>query len=264
VVTRTAEVHAAAWKSVLDEVLAVESARTGRPLAPFDPVDEYRSTVDGRPRAEGVRAFLAARGIDRPEADADRTGDVPVVTDGHGPLDSVEAIARAKDRAFRRLVASGGVPVHAGAVALVRALRAAGVATAVVSASENARQVLEAAGLAELFDVRVDGLTARQAALAGKPAPDTYREAARRLGVDPARCVVVEDALVGVDAGRAGGFGLVIGVAGPRSADRFRSHGADLVVEHLGALLGRDELGLGHRHHRWFRTGGRVGAGHGR
>ena len=184
VVTDTARVHAAAWKAAFDPFLAEEAARTGLPQAPFDPVDEYLRFVDGRPRADGVRTFLGSRGIHPEEG---RPGDSPSTR-------TVSGIADGKNELVHRVLETEGVDVYGSTVALIGVLRSHEVLTAVVSASENTTAVLAAAGLADLFDVRVDGLVAQDLQLAGKPAPDTYREAARRLGVPPARAVVVEDA----------------------------------------------------------------------
>ncbi len=227
VVTDTARVHAKAWKAAFDRLLAEEAERTGVPQAPFDPVDEYLRFVDGRPRADGVRTFLASRGIRLEEG---RPGDPPSAR-------TVIGIADGKNEWVHRALDADGVDVYAGTVTLIEVLRSHEVLTAVVSASENTVAVLAAAGLTDLFDVRVDGLVARELHLAGKPAPDTYREAARRLGVPPARAVVVEDALVGVEAGRSGGFGLVVGVDRHGQVGALAEHGADVVVTDLGELL---------------------------
>jgi beta-phosphoglucomutase family hydrolase len=227
VVTDTARVHAAAWKAAFDPFLAEEAARTGVPQAPFDPVDEYLRFVDGRPRADGVRTFLESRGI-RP--DEGSPGDPPSTR-------TVAGIADGKNELVRRVLDADGVDVYDGTVALIEVLRSHEVMTAVVSASENTAAVLTAAGLTGLFDVRVDGRMAHDLHLAGKPAPDTYREAARRLGVPAARAVVVEDALVGVEAGRSGGFGMVVGVDRHGQGEALAAHGADVVVTDLGELL---------------------------
>lgn len=221
VLTRTAEVHAAAWKATFDPVLEAEGAGP-----PFDVGTDYVVYVDGRGRTDGVRTFLAARGVHLPEGGPD---DPPGAR-------TVASVAVAKDARFRESLAAGGVGVFDGSVALARDLRARGVATAVVSASRNARAVLDAAGIADLFVACVDGLVVEERGLAGKPAPDSFLEAARLLGVTPGDAVVVEDALVGVAAGRAGGFGLVVGVDHTGHPDGLLSHGADVVVDDLGAL----------------------------
>lgn len=221
VLTRTAEVHAAAWKATLDPVLAA-----GGVSPPFDIATDYLAYVDGRGREDGVRTALAARGIELPEGGPDDPPDARTVA----------AVATAKDARFRRSLAAEGVGVFDGSLALVRHLRSRGVATAVVSASRNARAVLDAAGITDLFDARVDGSVVAGRHLAGKPAPDSFLEAARLLGVPAADAVVVEDALVGVEAGRAGGFGLVVGVDRTGQAAELYAHGADVVVADLAEL----------------------------
>lgn len=211
VVTRTARVHARAWKETFDPLLA----QRGQP--PFDAAD-YLRHVDGRPRRDGARALLAARGIAAGE-------------------DEVRALAERKDARFLELVRDG-VEVYEGTLALIRALRRRGVRTAVVTASRNGAAILRAAGLEALFDARVDGDDAARLGLAGKPAADTFLHAAALLGVPPARAAVVEDALAGVAAGRAGGFAAVIGVDRAGQADALRAHGATLVVRDLAELGG--------------------------
>jgi beta-phosphoglucomutase family hydrolase len=223
VLTRTADAHAAAWKATFDPFLDQE----GRVPA-FDLVADYLAYVDGRPRADGVRAFLAARGIELPEG---------------GPEDpsgsrTVAGLAASKNARFREVLARDGVATFDATVAVVRGLRARGVATAVVSASANTRTVLAAAGIADLFDACVDGVVVDELHLAGKPAPDSYLEAARLVGVTPDEAVMVEDALVGVEAGRAGGFGLVVGIDHGGQAADLVAHGADVVVGDLGELFG--------------------------
>jgi len=232
VLTRTADIHAAAWKAAFDEFLSTRVSLAGGPDAPstgFDPVDDYLRYVDGRPRADGVRTFLASRGIVLSEGNAE---DPPTVH-------TVMGIANAKNRLVQEILESQGVAVYDGAVELVRSLRARGVPTAVVSASENTPAVLRAAGIVGLFDACVDGTTVRERNLAGKPAPDSYLEAAKQLGIDPSLTAIVEDAQAGVEAGRAGHFGLVVGVDHTGQADELRSHGADIVVSDLAELLPR-------------------------
>jgi len=222
VLTRTADVHAAAWKATFDPFLDHEG------LSPaFDLVGDYLTYVDGRPRADGVRAFLRARGIELPEGDP---GDPPGAW-------TVAGIAASKNARFREVLARDGVAVFDGTLAVVRGLRARGVATAVVSASANTRSVLAAAGIADLFDGCVDGVVVDEQHLAGKPAPDSYLEAARLVGVAPGDAAMVEDALVGVEAGRAGGFGLVVGVDHGGQGGALIAHGADVVVGDLGELF---------------------------
>lgn len=224
VVTQTAVVHAAAWKRAFDELLA--SRARGQPWDPFDIEHEYRRYLDGKPRREGIRSFLVARGFSLPEG-----------TPSDGPAAStVHGLAARKNRYLVEHLAARGVEVYPDAVVLLIRARAAGLRTAVVSASENAATVLLAARLTEMFDVRVDGLDAARLGLRGKPAPDTFLEAARRLGARPHRCVVLEDALAGVRAGRAGRFGLVVGVDRVGDADALRASGADLVVTALDQL----------------------------
>jgi len=212
VLTRTSVLHAAAWKQVFDPVLAAQGQ------AAFDAVADYARYVDGKPREDGVRSLLAARGLALPD-------------------DTVRAIAAHKDQLFERLLHERPVETYPGSVRYLRAARDAGLATAVVSSSKHTAQVLRAAGLAEVFDARIDGVIAEQHRLAGKPAPDTYLAAARALGVEPARAAVFEDALAGVEAGRAGRFGYVVGVDRAGQAAELRRHGADVVVADLAALL---------------------------
>lgn len=221
VVTKTAAVHAAAWKRTFDELLA-RRARGG-PWRPFDVEGEYRRYVDGKPRRDGIRAFLEARGIALPEGSPDD----PATTE------TVHGLAARKNRYFLDHLDARGVEVHPDAVRLLARVRARGLKTAVVSASESCGPVVAAARLTAQFDVRVDGLDIARCHLRGKPAPDTFVEAARRLATVPARCVVLEDAIAGVQAGRAGAFGLVIGVDRVGQADALRRAGADLVVTTL-------------------------------
>jgi len=226
VLTRTASVHAAAWKRLFDEFLERHAAESGRAFVPFDAEADYRRFVDGKPREQGVAAFLAARGIELPPGAAD---DPPAAATRHG-------LGRRKDRYFTQHLERHGVETYDTTLALVRALRAQEVRTAVVSSSRNCRAVLEAAGIDGLFDARVDGLDLDRHGLAGKPAPDSFLEAARRLGVEPARAIVVEDAIAGVAAGRAGGFGLVLGVNRCGQSGELRAAGADVVVADLGQV----------------------------
>ncbi len=231
VLTRTAEVHAAAWKKLFDGFLEQRSAQTGEPFVPFDLDADYRRHVDGKPRYEGVAAFLASRGITLPEgAPQDRPGSR-----------SVRALGKLKDEYFLEHLKQRGVEPYDTSVALVRKLRAQEVRTAVVSSSNNCAAVLEAVGIATLFDVRVDGTDLARFDLRGKPAPDAFLEAARRLGIDPARTVVVEDAVAGVEAGRAGAFGCVIGVDRSGHALALRKAGADAVVSDLSQVVAAAE-----------------------
>ena len=222
VITDTATVHAAAWKRMFDDFLERRAAETGSPFAPFRDED-YLRYVDGRPRDDGVEGFLASRGI---HLDRGTANDAPV-------RETIWGLANRKNREFLRTVETQGVHAFPSSVALVRDLHAHGVATAVISASRNARRILDAAGVADLFSVRVDGIELEHLGLPGKPSPDMFIEAARRLGATPQRSVVVEDAIAGVEAGRAGNFGFVVGVDRRGDGDDLRAHGADVVVRDL-------------------------------
>jgi alpha,alpha-trehalose phosphorylase len=226
VLTATSALHAAAWKETFDAVLASAARRSGLPQDPFDAERDYLEHVDGKPRQDGVRDFLLSRCIALPEGDADSPA---------GEW-SVHGIGNRKQQLIERILAEGGVDAFPGSVRWVEQLRAAGVMTAVVSSSANSRAVLGAAGIAPLFDVTVDGSDAARLGLRGKPAPDGFLAAAEQLGVVPQRAVVVEDALAGVAAGRAGAFGLVIGVARAAGAEELLAAGADLVVDDLAEL----------------------------
>jgi beta-phosphoglucomutase family hydrolase len=226
VITRTAEQHASAWKTLFDEYLAARAARRAEPFVPFDIAVDYRAHVDGKPRRVGVRDFLASRDICLPDGSP---RDLPSAETVHG-------LGKRKDRYFLDLVERDGVAVYPSAIALAREARAHGVKTAVVSSSRNTATILRAARLTDLFQVRVDGVEAARIGLAGKPDPATFLEAARRLGVPPARSVVFEDATAGVEAGRRGGFGLVVGVGDGDHAERLRQHGAHVVVADLGTV----------------------------
>jgi len=227
VLTDTASVHAAAWKATFDPVLRTLAATADAPYTPFDPVEDYRRYVDGRPRLDGIRSFLAARRIVIPEGAA---GDPPSAV-------TVAGLAKRKNALVLAELAARPAPAYEGSIAYVRAAREHGLRCAVVSSSANTRPVLASAGIAALFEAVVDGIVAVERGLRGKPAPDTFLAAAEALGVPPAQAAVFEDALVGVEAGRAGGFGWVVGVdrAGQRAA--LLEHGADIVVGDLGELL---------------------------
>lgn len=227
VLTKTAEVHAAAWKTTFDAFLGEEATRTGRTFDPFDPVADYERYVDGEPRENGVRNFLATRGITMPEgSDADPPR-----------ARTIRAIGDRKNAQVQALLKSTGVAVYESAIQFVKTLRGRGILTAVVSASENTAAALDAAGIAGLFQVCIDGQVVKEHHLAGKPAPDSYLEAAKALGVKAADAVVVEDALAGVEAGRGGHFGLTVGIDHHDHADQLRRHGADVVVADLAELL---------------------------
>jgi beta-phosphoglucomutase family hydrolase len=228
VLTDTASVHDAAWKVTFDEFLS-RRAGEGAPFTPFDPVADYEQFVDGEPRLDGVRSFLSSRGIHLPEGRPD-----------DGPeCETVTGVGHRKNDLVLRMLAERGVDAFPGSVALVRALRDDGRCLGVVSASENCAAVLDAAGIADLFDLRVDGHVTSEHGLAGKPAPDTYLYAARELGVEPGRAAVVEDAPAGVASGRAGRFGLVVGVSRGATAEELLRSGADVVVSDLAELLHR-------------------------
>ncbi|HSH07095.1 MAG TPA: beta-phosphoglucomutase family hydrolase [Burkholderiales bacterium] len=227
VLTDTASVHASAWKRMFDEFLRARATASGERFVPFDIDSDYARHVDGKPRTDGLRDFLRARGITLPEGTPD---DPPQAQTVHG-------LGKRKDQLVNDVIAAEGVRVFPGSVPLLERLRAAGIRTAVVTSSQNRARVLEAAGLGALFDVAVDGITIVERGLAGKPAPDMFLEAARALGVDPARAVVVEDAISGVEAGARGGFGLVVGVARKGDAAALAAHGAQRVVASLSELM---------------------------
>lgn len=227
VLTQTSVVHAAAWKETFDAFLRQRAERAHEAFVPFDPVNDYRHYVDGKPRADGVSSFLAARAIALPRGMPE---DPPSAETVHGLGNRKHELVLAKIR-------EAGVAVYAGSVTYARAVRAAGLPRAVVSSSANAVPVLKAAGLLDLFDVCIDGVIAAERGLQGKPAPDTFLEAARALHVAPARAAVFEDALAGVEAGRAGGFGFVVGVDRIGQADALRERGADIVVQDLAELM---------------------------
>ncbi len=226
VLTPTASVHASAWKRMFDDFLTRWSVRTGIGFVPFDSATDYQRYVDGKPRADGAAAFLASRGID-----------LPTGSPQDGPqAETVQGLSRLKDHYFAEYLQTNGITPYGPAVALVRALRAQGLQTAVVSSSSHCAAVLEAAGITELFDARIDGDEIARLRLKGKPAPDSYLEAANRLAVAPLRTVVVEDAISGVAAGRAGRFGLVIGVDQVGHSRELREAGADVVVSTLAQV----------------------------
>ncbi len=229
VLTQTAKVHAAAWKEMFDDYLRERAKRTGEPFVPFDPVADYDEYVDGKPRADGTRSFLESRGITLPEGS---DGDPPTAETIHG-------LGNRKNEMVQRKIREDGVEAYPGSVAYVRAVKAAGLPRAVVSSSANCRDVLIAAGIEDLFDARIDGVVAEREHLRGKPAPDTFLAGARALGLKPTTAAVFEDALAGVAAGRAGGFGFVVGVDRVGQAAALKEHGADIVVTDLGELLDR-------------------------
>jgi beta-phosphoglucomutase family hydrolase len=227
VLTQTAKVHAAAWKRMFDEYLCERSTRTGEPFVPFDAVRDYTEYVDGKPRYDGVRSFLASRGIELPQGDP---------SDPPG-AETIDGLGNRKNELVLRMIREQGVEPYPGSVRYVKAARDAGLRRAVVSSSTNCRDVLVAAGIEELFEARIDGVVAERERLRGKPAPDTFLAGARTLGVEPSRAAVFEDALAGVAAGRAGRFGFVVGVDRAGQADALRQHGADIVVSDLAELI---------------------------
>jgi alpha,alpha-trehalase len=227
VVTRTAAVHAQAWKALFDEFLEAWAAEHGEPFRPFDIAHDYVSYVDGKRRYDGVAGLLDSRGIQLPRGDPSDGPDEPTVC----------GLGNRKDRYFLAAVEEHGVEVFDDAVALLEAVRAAGKRTAIVSASENCDAVLERVGLLDQFDARVTGLEAAVWHLAGKPAPATFLKAAELLDVAPRRAVVLEDAISGVQAGRAGGFGLVVGVDRGGAAEALAANGADIIVTDLATLV---------------------------
>jgi beta-phosphoglucomutase family hydrolase len=218
VLTNTASVHRKAWKAMFDSYLQGRAERTGEPFVPFDIDKDYGSYVDGKKREDGVRSFLDSRGMG---------ADAATVTD----------LGNRKNTLFQETLRSEGVHVFEGSRRYLDAVSTAGLPIAVVSSSANTRQVLDATGLAKFVQVRVDGVTMRDEGIAGKPAPDSYLRAAQELDIAPDRAAVFEDALAGVEAGRAGKFGCVVGVDRVGHGDALRRNGADVVVTDLADLL---------------------------
>jgi beta-phosphoglucomutase family hydrolase len=229
VVTDTASIHAQCWKEMFDEYLQRRATERGEAFRPFDLATDYRLHVDGKPRLDGVRDFLASRGIHLPEGGPD---DPPTA-------ETLAALGSRKNALFDDIIEERGVEPYEGSVKLIHQLRNSGFKIAVVTSSQNCRAVLKAAKLHDLFDMQVDGNMARAQHLTGKPAPDTYVMAAKLLRVEPKRAVVVEDAISGVQAGVKGNFGLVIGVARKANAQELRQAGANLVVNDLSDLVDR-------------------------
>jgi beta-phosphoglucomutase family hydrolase len=230
VLTPTARMHATAWQEMFDTFLRDRAAQTddgGKPFVPFDPVADYGGYIDGKLRYDGVRSFLTSRGIELPDG---------APTDPPG-ADTVHGLGNRKNELVLSLIRTRGVDAYDGSVRYVRAADAAGLRRAVVSASANTRDVLEAAGIADLFEVRIDGTVAAEQHLRGKPAPDTFLAAAKALQVDASEAAMFEDALAGVAAGHAGGFGFVVGVDRVGHAQALHEHGADVVARDLAELL---------------------------
>jgi beta-phosphoglucomutase family hydrolase len=227
VITQTAKVHDAAWKEMFDEFLHDWSAAHNEPFVPFDPARDYDEYVDGKPRLEGTASFLESRGIKLPMgSESDPPG-----------KQTIWGLGNKKNELILKVIARDGVQPYEGSVRYVKAVRAAGLRTAIVSSSANTEAALKAAGVDGLFEVRVDHQVAEARKLQGKPAPDTFLEAARMLGVPAANAAVFEDALAGVAAGRAGHFGFVVGVDRVGQAEALHEHGADVVVKDLAELL---------------------------
>ena len=227
VITDTANLHAACWKRMFDEYLQKRASHRGEAFRPFDVATDYRLHVDGKPRSDGVRTFLESRGIQLPEGQPDDPAEI----------ETVYGLGNRKNYLVNRTIEEEGVEPYVGTVQFIQQLRRAGFKIAVVTSSQNCTTVLKAAKLDEFFDAQVDGHVIRAQQLRGKPAPDTFLLAANLLGVEPARTVVIEDALSGVEAGFAGNFGLVIGIARKGNAEELKQHGAHLVVSDLSELL---------------------------
>ena len=227
VLTKTATVHAAAWKEMFDAFLRQRARRAGEKFVAFDAVADYDEYVDGKPRYEGVSSFLGSRGIDLPRGEPSDQPDTQ----------TVDGLGNHKNEIVLRLIEEHGVEAYPGSVRYVHAAKEAGFTRAVVSSSTNCRQVLEAAGIEDLFEQRIDGTVAEREHLPGKPAPDTFLAGARALGVEPGQAAVFEDALAGVAAGRAGKFACVVGVDRVDQVAALREHGADVVVGDLAELL---------------------------
>lgn len=227
VLTQTAKVHARAWKSMFDAFLKGWADEHGQEFVPFDAVKDYDEYVDGKPRYDGVASFLKSRGIDLPQGTPE---DPP-------SAQTIDGLGNRKNELVLKLIHDDGVQPYEGSVRYVKAAIQDGLRRAVVSSSTNCRDVLEAAGISDLFEEIVDGVVADREHLKGKPAPDTYLAGARALGVQPAQAAVFEDALAGVEAGRAGNFGFVVGVDRVGQADALKQHGADVVVKDLADLL---------------------------
>jgi beta-phosphoglucomutase family hydrolase len=227
VLTQTAKVHATAWKQMFDEYLRGRAEKRGEEFVPFDEKDDYDEYVDGKPRYDGVRSFLQSRGIELPEGSSGDPSD----------RETIDGLGNRKNDLVQKIIHRDGVEVYEGSVRYVRAVRDAGLHRCVVSSSANASEVLAAAGIDDLFEEVIDGHVVDQKDLKGKPAPDTFLAGAKAVGVGADEAAVFEDALAGVQAGRAGGFKCVVGVDRVGQADALREHGADVVVKDLAELL---------------------------
>jgi beta-phosphoglucomutase family hydrolase len=227
VLTQTAKVHAAAWKQMFDAYLQSRAAASGDEFVPFDDGADYDRYVDGKPRRDGVRSFLGSRGIELPAGTPDDPPD----------RETVAGLGNRKNEIVLSIIRERGVEPYEGSVRYVKAAREAGLRRAVVSSSTNCRDVLRAASIEELFEARIDGVVAEQEHLRGKPAPDTFLAGARAVSTPASEAAVFEDALAGVEAGRAGGFACVVGVDRVGQAGELREHGASVVVADLADLL---------------------------
>jgi beta-phosphoglucomutase family hydrolase len=227
VLTKTAKVHAAAWKQMFDSYLEARAAGEGQQFVPFDDVEDYDRYVDGKPRYDGVQSFLESRGIELPKGSPE---DPP-------GAETIDGLGNRKNEIVLEMIRVDGVEAYEGSVRYVRAVRDAGLRRAVVSSSTNCRDVIRAAGIEDLFEVVIDGHVADREHLRGKPAPDTFLAGAKALGATPGQAAVFEDALAGVEAGRAGGFAFVVGVDRVGQAEELRAHGADIVVRDLAELF---------------------------
>ena len=227
VLTQTAKVHDKAWKETFDAYLKARAEKTGEPFKAFDPDKDYDEYVDGKPRYDGVKSFLDSRGIELPWGSPDDPPD----------KETICGIGNRKNDLVLKLIKEDGVEPYEGSVRFAKAARDAGLRRAVVSSSANCKDVLEAAGIADLFDARIDGVVATREHLRGKPHPDTFLAGAKALGIEPAHAVVFEDATAGVQAGHDGHFGFVVGVDRVDHAEALKEHGADVVVKDLSELL---------------------------
>jgi beta-phosphoglucomutase family hydrolase len=232
VLTDTARLHAASWKRMFDDFLQAHAKEQNTAFRPFDIKKDYSQYVDGKLRYEGVRSFLESRGIYLPFGNPE---DPP-------GYESITGLGNLKDKMVKALFGTGAIDVYEGSIHFLRHIRTQGFRTAVVSASKNCREVLREVGIEDLFDIRVDGEVAARLNLPGKPAPDTFLEAARELGSTPERAIVIEDALSGIQAGRSGGFGLVVGIEHHGNRRSLEAQGADIVVSDLRELMGTEDF----------------------